>query len=127
MDLVLPLNVLEASSIYGNDETKWGPELALTDLSKTSTGYWHSGFGDQNPYIIFYLDRESEVTSVEITDRLDQHPERFSNVQVMVTVDNPELTVIDCGTKSYEEKEIRTYRYVLLFMHLRNVFYKFLL
>ena len=87
------------SGVYANDQSKWGPQLALTPPSSTPTGYWHSG-GEKHPWIEFRMAEETEVDRIEIIDRLDCCSERFENVEVTVgyTKDNS----VSCGVQSYE-------------------------
>ena len=92
------LSVNNWSGVLHNDE-RWGPELALTPLSSTGTGYWHSG-GEYQPWIEFRMAEETEVDRIEIIDRLDCCSERFENVEVTVGYDKDNS--VSCGVQSYK-------------------------
>ena len=92
------LSVNNWSGVLHNDE-RWGPELALTPLSSTGTGYWHSG-GEKHPWIEFRMAEETEVDRIEIIDRLDCCSERFENVEVTVGYDKDNS--VSCGVQSYK-------------------------
>ena len=94
------LSVNNWSGVLHNDE-KWGPELALTPVSSTGTGYWHSG-GEKQPWIEFIMAEETEVDRIEIIDRLDCCSERFENVEVTVGS-------VRCGVQSYEGSTTYTF------------------
>ena len=87
------------SGVYANDQSKWGPQLALTPSSSTNTGYWHSG-GEKQPWIEFRMAEETEVDRIKITDRLDCCPERFENVEVRVGL-KWSVNSVSCGVQSY--------------------------
>ena len=99
--------------------SKFGPENALTKVSSQYYGYWHSARGDTSPRIILSLLEESDISHIEVTDRLDCCPERFSNVEVRTFVSVDEIYLdgnedgISCGKKSYNGQEHRTYRLAL--------------
>ena len=103
------LTVVEASSVYNNDETKWGSDLALTDPSLTFEGYWHSGSEDKNPWIIFKMANSNKVASIEVLDRLDNWGERFEEVEVRVGVTDSFEEAISCGIQSYTNSSNYTY------------------
>ena len=94
------LSVNNWSGVLHNDE-RWGPELALTPVSSTGTGYWHSG-GEKQPWIEFIMAEETEVDRIEIIDRLDCCSERFENVEVTVGS-------VRCGVQSYEGSTTYTF------------------
>merc|ERR1712037_400501 len=104
-----------ASSVYVNDNEKWGPEFALTDVSDDWFGYWHSNHGDPEPYIAFNVvpengEIDSEISLVEVTDRKDCCHDRFSEVEVSVA--DSEVNVVTCGVHSYQEGQVDViYRY----------------
>ena len=90
--------------MYANDESKWGPQLALTPSSSTNTGYWHSG-GEKQPWIEFRMAEETEVDRIKIIDRLDCCPERFENVEVRVGL-KWSANSVSCGVQSYSGSTI---------------------
>ena len=93
------LSVNRWSGVHHNDESKWGPKLALTPPSSTSTGYWHSG-GEKHPWIEFKMADETEVDRIKIIDRLDCCPERFEKVEVRVGY--TKVKSVSCGVQSYK-------------------------
>ena len=78
------LQVDSCSSVFLSRNNYWGPELALTEVSYSNTGYWHSDNGDEDPWIKFKVAEELEVVTVEITDRQTCCFERFQNVEVVI-------------------------------------------
>ena len=98
------LSVVEASSVYLNDFEKWGPEQALSDISYSDENFWHSALEDANPSITFKMTDEYEVISVEVVDRLDNHPTRFKMVEVRVGSTKSFEDAESCGMKSYSGK-----------------------
>merc|ERR1711988_1964747 len=60
------LSVFEASSVLHDDEDKWGPAQALTEISPNGINLWHSKEEDINPSITFKLQQEYDVLSVEV-------------------------------------------------------------
>ena len=97
------LSVNNWSGVLHNDE-RWGPELALTPVSSTGTGYWHSG-GEKQPWIEFRMAEETEVDRIKIIDRLDCCPERFENVEVRVGL-KWSANSVSCGVQSYSGSKI---------------------
>ena len=81
--------------MFRNDNGNWGPEQALTPVSNSWIGYWHSDVDDDFPWIKFNMPETHEVLSVEVWDRKDCCFERFQNVEVLVDGSS-------CGKKSYE-------------------------
>ena len=104
------LTAIGASSVYQNNEALWGPKLALTELSKTSTGYWHSAAGDTKPWIKLGMDGLKKVDEVTVVDRLDGANHRFKNVEVSVGTSEK---YVSCGTQSYQTGHNLTYKYVV--------------
>ena len=100
------LSVNRWSGVYANDKNRWGPQLALTTPSSTSTGYWHSG-GEKQPWIEFRMAEETEVDKIKIIDRLNCCPERFEEVEVRVGDDN--VNLVSCGVQSYKGSTTYTY------------------
>ena len=100
------LSVNRWSGVHHNDESKWGPKLALTPPSSTRTGYWHSG-GEKHPWIEFKMADETEVDRIKIIDRLDCCPERFENVEVTVGYDKDNS--VSCGVQSYIDSTTYTF------------------
>ena len=102
------IGVIGHSSVWDDDYEKWGPDNALTEVSKNYYGYWHSNRGDHAPQIDFSWSEEREVVFVEVTDRFDCCEDRFSDVEVLIRDSNQQE--ISCGKKSYHGQESRTYR-----------------
>ena len=100
------LSVHGSSGVFENDQSKWGPQLALTPESPTGTGYWHSG-GETEPWIKFKMAEETEVDRIQIIDRQDCCPERFENVEVKVGKDFGNF--VTCGTQSYIDSKTYTF------------------
>ena len=100
-----------SSSVFLGRNNDWGPQLALSEVSNTNTGYWHSDTEDYNPWIKFKMSEEHEVVSVEVTDRQDCCFERFKLVEVLVLGSG---TVTSCGVKSYEENHVYKYEWFIL-------------
>ena len=100
------LSVNRWSGVYANDKNRWGPQLALTTPSSTSTGYWHSG-GEKQPWIEFRMAEETEVDRIKIIDRLDCCPERFERVEVSVRDDKNNS--VSCGIQSYKASTAYTF------------------
>ena len=98
------LSVVEASSVYLNDRTKWGPEQALTEISPDGKNFWHSAWEDINPSITFKLHQEYEVHSVEIVDRQDCCHGWFTNVEVRVGKTPLFEEATTCGIQSFVDK-----------------------
>ena len=98
------LSVVEASSVYLNDRTKWGPEQALTEISPDGKNFWHSAWEDINPSITFKLQQEYEVLSVEVVDRQDCCHNRFKNVEVRVGITPSFEEATTCGIQSFADK-----------------------
>ena len=97
------------SSVAENNATLFGAELALTAVSTTWHGYWHSADSDSNPWIKFKMSRTYNVAVVEVDDRKDRRDcsncmERFVDVEVLVgaTQNINDSGVKSCGTKSYQ-------------------------
>ena len=78
------LQVDSCSSVFLSRNNSWGPQLALTEVSYSNTGYWHSDIGDDDPWIKFKVAKELEVLTVEIIDRQTCCFERFQNVEVVI-------------------------------------------
>ena len=100
------LSVNRWSGVHENDQSKWGPQLALTPVSSTNDGYWHSG-GEKHPWIEFRMAEETEVDRIKIIDRLDCCPERFENVEVRVG--NDQVNSVTCGAQSYKGSTTYTF------------------
>ena len=102
------MTVVNASSVYANDNEKWGPQHALTEISPSWIKYWHSAAGDINPSITFKMQREHEVLAVDVVDRQDCCNERFQNIEVRVGSTPSFDDAKSCGIQSYEgEKRYR--------------------
>ena len=86
--------------MYANDISKWGPKLALTEPSLTSTGYWHSATGDKNPYITLETNQTKLIHTVEIIDRLNGYYDRFEDVEVKV-YETIGAEYVSCGNQSH--------------------------
>ena len=95
------LSVVSASSVHLNEKDKWGPEQALTELSTTSTNFWHSAEGDINPTITFKLQKEHEILSIVVDDRHDCCHERFQKVEVRIGTTTSFNEATTCGIQSY--------------------------
>jgi len=93
------LTVIGASSVYRDDTVSWGPREALTAVSHTDTGFWHSATGDVNPWIKLGMDGSKKVDAVTVTGRLDDKTYRFKNVEVSVGTGEE---FVSCGTQSYQ-------------------------
>ena len=100
-----------SSSIYQDNQEKFGPASALTlEPSK----FWHSDFGDMNPWISFKMSVANYVLIVEVTDRQDRDCcyDRFQNVEVTVgsspNINSPGKK--SCGFKSHQKEGSTTYR-----------------
>ena len=107
------MTVVNASSVYANDNEKWGPQHALTDISINRTNYWHSAADDINPSIIFKMQHEHEVLAVDVVDRLNGYNERFQSVEVRVGTSLSFNEAQSCGIQSYEgEKSYRLVYFV---------------
>ena len=96
------LTVVEASSVYQNNTSSWGPQLALTDPSKNGyDGYWHSDSGDMNPWIEFKMSNVKEVSTVEVVDRYSYaNKHRFEQVEVRVGSSSNYDIATSCGIQS---------------------------
>ena len=109
----VPLTVSGNSSVYRNDLNNWGPHLALTPVSNTWTGYWHSADHDYNPWIALKMSKTYEVAVVEVDDRKQaENLARFTKVEVLVGP-SPNMGAYgtkSCGTKSYGGGASKTYR-----------------
>ena len=107
----VPLTVSGRSSVLGNNEGFWGAPLALTPISYTNHGFWHSDDGDLNPWIAFKRQSTHEVIVVEVDDRKDCCLERFLDVEVSVgpSPDVDDSGKISCGKLSYRGDGITTY------------------
>ena len=108
----MPLTVSGRSSVYENNEGFWGAPLALTPISYTLHGFWHSNDGDKNPWIAFKRESTNEVNVVVVDDRKDGCcPERFLDVEVSVghSPDVDDSGKISCGKNSYQGDHITTY------------------
>ena len=105
----VPLTVDSSSSVFRNDNGNWGPEQALTPVSDSWIGYWHSDVDDDFPWIKFNMPPGCfgyKVVSVEVTDRQDCCEDRFQDVDVVVVSGlNGEVS---CGRQSYSGS--RTYK-----------------
>ena len=108
----VPLTVSGNSSVYRNDFNNWGPHLALTPVSNTWTGYWHSADHDYSPWIAFKMAKPYQVAVVVLDDRKGCCHERFANVKVTVgpSQDIDDEDNISCGTKSYQADGVTTYK-----------------
>lgn len=95
------LIVLGASSVFQNDPSKWGAHLALTDVSKTATDYWHSDNDDINPWIEFKISSSRTILYVEVVDRLDSKPDRYEKIEVRVGSSSSYDSAVSCGIKSF--------------------------
>ena len=95
----MPLTVSGRSSALVYNEGRWGAPLALTPISYSRTGFWHSEHGDKNPWIAFKRQSTHEVIVVEVDDRKDCCPERFLDVEVSVgsSPDVDDSGKISCG------------------------------
>ena len=102
------MTVVNASSVNDNDNEKWGPEQALTEISTNSINYWHSAANDINPSITFKMQRDHEVLAVDVVDRQDCCNERFQSVEVRVGSTPSFDDAQSCGIQSYEGE--KTYR-----------------
>ena len=95
------------SSTYSDYDKYWGPLQALTEVSTTWSGYWHSKTGDVTPWIKFEF-TESKITSVELTNRLDpRYYERFDNVEVIISGSGQEFL---CGKLPFHDQPDQIYR-----------------
>ncbi len=58
-ELELPVSAFEgaaASSVYGSNEAKWGPKLAIDGvISESNQGYWHSDSNGRHEWIQVFL------------------------------------------------------------------------
>ena len=108
----MSLAVSGRSSVYLSNENLWGANLALTPVSNTNTGYWHSAPNDLSPWIGFKMPSTYNVAVVEVDDRKDAGLERFKDVEVTIgTSPNVNDTdVISCGTQSYSGGPPPTYK-----------------
>ena len=101
-----------SSSIYQDNQEKFGPASALT-LERGK--FWHSESGEKNPWISFEMSGAYAVLVVEVTDRQDMDCcyDRFENVEVTVgsspDIKSPEKKT--CGMKSHQEGGRTSYRY----------------
>ena len=109
----LPLTVSGASGTYGNRVREYGPQQALTKVSRGSTGYWHSG-GEKYPWIAFHLPKWSrDIRSVLVEDRKDCCSDRFQNVTVSVGRTpniHSRMARTSCGTQSYKGNGKTSYK-----------------
>ena len=104
------MTVVNASSVNDNDNEKWGPEQALTEISTNSINYWHSAANDINPSITFKMQRDHEVLAVDVVDRQDCCNGRFQSVEVRIGNTPSFDDAQSCGIQSYEGE--RSYRLV---------------
>ena len=92
----LELSVAEVSSVYGGSN---GPENVL----KNDNSYWHS-HGDAIPYICLKMEKEEEVFTVKVIDRLDCVANgctgRYQDVQVRVALTPSYEEAVSCGWAS---------------------------
>ena len=100
------MTVAGKSSVFKNNDKLWGANLALTPVSKTWNGYWHSAASDSNPWIGFKMSGTYKVAVVEVNDRKDCCKKKWKNVEVLVgaTPDINDSGVKSCGKKSYQGK-----------------------
>ena len=102
------LTVAGKSSVHDNNDRLWGADLALTPVSTTWKGYWHSAASDSKPWIGFKMSRSYKVAVVEVDDRKDcaSCRSRWNNVEVLVgaTPNINDRGVKSCGKKSYQGK-----------------------
>ena len=96
------MSVVGASSTFQDRFNEFGPDEALTSISSTNTGYWHSAERDCNPTITFEMQEEQEVLLVEVVDRLDCCHDRFKEVEVRVGNSLSFEEATSCGIQSYE-------------------------
>merc|ERR1712126_85261 len=113
----LPLTVAGASGTYGNRVREYGPQQALTKVSRVSTGYWHSN-GEKHPWISFKLPKWSQdIHSVLVEDRRDCCIDRFQDVTVSIGYgsNNPNIHTrmarTSCGTQSYKGNGKTSYKF----------------
>ena len=106
------LSVIESSSFLSESKEKWGPQNALSAISSSSTGFWHSNKGDFNPWLAVKMPDVNNVIVVKVTDRTDDFQNRFKNVEVSVGNSSSinSDSKISCGLKSYKEGVIAAYR-----------------
>ena len=90
----LELSVAEVSSVYGGSN---GPENVL----KNDNSYWHS-HGDAIPYICLKMNKEEEVFTVKVIDRLGcaACSGRYKDVEVRVALTPSYEGAVSCGIKS---------------------------
>ena len=95
----LSLSVAEVSSVLGGNN---GPENVL----KNDKSYWHSysSGSDPTPYISLKMEKEEEVLTVKVIDRLgcvaDGCTGRYQNVQVKVALTPSYEEAVSCGWAS---------------------------
>ena len=106
------LSVIESSSFLSESKEKWGPQNALSAISSSSTGFWHSNKGDFNPWLAVKMPDVNNVIVVKVTDRTDDFQNRFKNVEVSVGTSSSinSDSKISCGLKSYKGVASTTYR-----------------
>ena len=79
---------VKGSSVYLEDDSKWGPQLATDGkLSTSSTGYFHT-FEERNPWLDVNFGGCKAVTLVRIKHRIDCCVERFKNAQLSLYIEN---------------------------------------
>ena len=95
--LVVPekLSLVGASSSYNGD---FKPERALPGVS----GFWHSAGDDKNPWISVKMASTKQVIFVDVIDRSDCCKDRFTNVEVRVSISNSFESGVSCGKFSYQ-------------------------
>lgn len=109
----VPLTVSGRSSVLRNQESTLGANNALTPVSNTSTGFWHSDNYDLSPWIGFKMPSTYKVAVVEVDGRKGSAFKRFNEVEVTVgpSPNVNDTNVKSCGTQSYAGGPPPTYKF----------------
>jgi len=112
------LEVSERSSVFQDDEAKWGAQWVLIPNSTShNEHYWHSKYQDPHPWISLKLPSEdTSVGAVQVTDRLESAnipslADRYQRVEVSVgaSKDIDQGGRTSCGTQSHIDDIIYKY------------------
>ena len=109
----VPFTNSGSSSILKGNTDFYGPN---TIFDHSTSRYWHSDHNDNNPWISLRM-RSSNVISIEVTDRQDNHKDccydRYKDVEVSVSYSsniNERNGKTSCGMKSHTKGGSTTYR-----------------
>ena len=80
----------KASSVYEQEDSTWGPQLAIDGkISNSNHSIYHSN-GERNPWLEIDFGGCKTVTLVRIKHRVDCCIERFKNAQLSLYTENDE-------------------------------------